>query len=171
MSRLGFHKNWAILAATVVLIAFLSTGVTAWQAPAWAPNTAYAVNQQVTHAGNTYRCLQAHTSIVGWEPPIVPALWQRVTTPVPNCTAAPGVPPGLAMSSRTGTSVSLSWNASSPGANCTITGYQIFKDGTLVTTTSGTGTSNTVTGLAPNTTYRFTVAAVNPFSASAQSAA
>ncbi|WP_349290090.1 carbohydrate-binding protein [Thermoanaerobacterium thermosaccharolyticum] len=24
----------------------------------------------------TYKCIQAHTSLVGWEPPNVPALWQ-----------------------------------------------------------------------------------------------
>jgi hypothetical protein len=44
----------------------------------WAPNTAYAVGQQVTYAGVSYKCLQAHTSIVTWEPPNTPALWQRL---------------------------------------------------------------------------------------------
>ncbi|GIH79644.1 carbohydrate-binding protein [Planobispora longispora] len=44
----------------------------------WAPNTAYAAGAQVTYGGATYRCLQAHTSLPGWEPPNVPALWQRV---------------------------------------------------------------------------------------------
>ncbi|TYB59171.1 S1 family peptidase [Nonomuraea sp. PA05] len=44
----------------------------------WAPNTAYATGATVTYGGATYRCLQGHTSQVGWEPPIVPALWQRV---------------------------------------------------------------------------------------------
>jgi glucose/arabinose dehydrogenase len=45
--------------------------------PAWAPNTFYAVNAMVTYGGATYRCQQAHTSQVGWEPPNVPALWVR----------------------------------------------------------------------------------------------
>ena len=44
----------------------------------WAPNTAYAIGQVVTYAGVSYKCIQAHTSIVTWEPPIVPALWQRL---------------------------------------------------------------------------------------------
>ncbi|GAA3445445.1 carbohydrate-binding protein [Planomonospora venezuelensis] len=44
----------------------------------WAPNTAYAVGAQVTYGGATYRCLQGHTSLPGWEPPNVPALWQRL---------------------------------------------------------------------------------------------
>jgi endoglucanase Acf2 len=42
---------------------------------AWAPNTAYAVGRLVTYSGVRYRCLQAHTSLTGWEPPNVPALW------------------------------------------------------------------------------------------------
>ncbi|MEV0619743.1 trypsin-like serine protease [Nonomuraea sp. NPDC050404] len=44
----------------------------------WAPNTPYATGATVTYGGATYRCLQGHTSQVGWEPPIVPALWQRI---------------------------------------------------------------------------------------------
>jgi chitin-binding protein len=43
----------------------------------WAPNTAYAVGATVTYGGSTYRCRQAHTSLPGWEPPNVPALWQQ----------------------------------------------------------------------------------------------
>jgi len=44
----------------------------------WAVGTAYAVGDQVTYQGVTYRCLQAHTSIVGWYPNVVPALWAVV---------------------------------------------------------------------------------------------
>jgi chitinase len=43
--------------------------------PAWVPNHAYAVGDLVSYNGHNYRCLQAHTSMVGWEPPNVPALW------------------------------------------------------------------------------------------------
>ncbi len=65
--------------------------------PAWQPNTAYAIGQQVTyqdasHPNHLYKVIQAHTSQVGWEPPYVPALWQDLgaynggsptNTPVP----------------------------------------------------------------------------------------
>ncbi|WP_182883544.1 lytic polysaccharide monooxygenase [Microbispora sp. H10949] len=44
----------------------------------WAAGTAYKVGDRVTYAGVTYRCIQAHTALTGWEPPNVPALWQRV---------------------------------------------------------------------------------------------
>lgn len=60
-------------------------GVAQWtnlnppQTSEWAAGIAYSVNDEVTYQGTTYRCLQAHTAIVGWQPPNVPALWQVVT--------------------------------------------------------------------------------------------
>jgi hypothetical protein len=42
---------------------------------AWAPDTGYMVGDVVTYDGVTYRCRQAHTSLVGWDPSKVPALW------------------------------------------------------------------------------------------------
>ena len=44
-------------------------------APAWTEGVAYKVGDLATYAGTTYRCLQAHTAIVGWTPAAVPALW------------------------------------------------------------------------------------------------
>ncbi|MFD8144041.1 carbohydrate-binding protein [Streptomyces sp. NPDC059708] len=44
----------------------------------WAAGRAYRAGDGVTYAGLSYRCLQAHTSVTGWEPPNVPALWQRL---------------------------------------------------------------------------------------------
>ncbi|MBB2911335.1 chitin-binding protein [Streptosporangium becharense] len=44
----------------------------------WAANTAYQVGALVTYGGVTYRCRQAHTSLPGWEPPAVAALWEAV---------------------------------------------------------------------------------------------
>jgi hypothetical protein len=44
----------------------------------WAANKYYAVGVTVTYNGASYRCLQAHTSQTGWEPPNVPALWGRI---------------------------------------------------------------------------------------------
>ena len=46
---------------------------------AWAPNVAYAVNDTVTYAGCTYKVLQAHTSLTGWEPNTTPALFQQLS--------------------------------------------------------------------------------------------
>lgn len=44
----------------------------------WAAGTSYSIGDTVTYNGTTYRCRQAHTAIVGWEPPNVPALWLPV---------------------------------------------------------------------------------------------
>ncbi|MGG3743743.1 fibronectin type III domain-containing protein [Paenibacillus chibensis] len=44
-------------------------------AQAWAPNVSYKVGDEVTYGGKTYTCRQPHTSLTGWEPPNVPALW------------------------------------------------------------------------------------------------
>lgn len=44
----------------------------------WAAGTTYAAGATVTYGGATYRCLQGHTAQPGWQPPNVPALWQRV---------------------------------------------------------------------------------------------
>jgi len=43
---------------------------------AWVANKAYKVGDVVTYSGKTYACLQAHTSLQGWEPATTPALWQ-----------------------------------------------------------------------------------------------
>jgi hypothetical protein len=32
----------------------------------------------VTYDGKSYRCIQAHTSLTGWAPVYVPALWQAI---------------------------------------------------------------------------------------------
>jgi chitodextrinase len=46
--------------------------------PAWASNTAYAVGDRVVYGGLNYECTQAHTSLVGWEPPNAPSLWRLI---------------------------------------------------------------------------------------------
>ncbi|MFB7911081.1 M28 family peptidase [Kitasatospora sp. NPDC056076] len=45
---------------------------------AWTPGTTYQAGDVVTYNGVSYRCIQGHTAQVGWEPPIVPALWQQL---------------------------------------------------------------------------------------------
>ncbi len=75
----------------------------------------------------------------------------------------PATPAGLAVSSTTSSSVSLTWNTVS-GA----TGYNVYRSGTKVTAV--TGTSATVTGLTASTSYPFQVTATNSAGESARSA-
>ncbi len=70
-------------------------------------------------------------------------------------TQAPTAPTNLASSSITSSSCSLSWTASTD--NVGVTGYDIYKNGVLLTTV--TGTTYAVTGLTASTTYSFYVKA------------
>ena len=49
--------------------------------PMWAADTAYALDVRVRYDEKLYKCVQAHTSQEGWEPPTVPALWTEVAKP------------------------------------------------------------------------------------------
>jgi chitodextrinase len=68
---------------------------------------------------------------------------------------APSIPTGLNMASHTDTSIGLSWTASTD--NVGVTGYKVFRNGTQIATPATT--SYTDTGLTPNTTYTYTIAA------------
>ncbi|MFD1660942.1 chitinase [Streptomyces caeni] len=74
----------------------------------------------------------------------------------------PAAPTGLAVSATTSSSASLAWNPVT-GA----TGYTVYRDGTKATAV--TGTSATVTGLSPSTSYSFQVTATNAAGESAKS--
>ncbi|HLK02078.1 MAG TPA: fibronectin type III domain-containing protein [Streptosporangiaceae bacterium] len=67
----------------------------------------------------------------------------------------PGAPSGLRVTGTTSSSVSLSWTAPSGP----VSGYNIYQNGAK--STSVTGTSATVSGLAASTTYTFAVTAFN----------
>jgi chitodextrinase len=79
------------------------------------------------------------------------------TEPIGGDTTPPTAPTNLAVASKTSTSVSLTWTASTD--NVGVTGYRIF-DGATQVGTSAT-TSFTVTGLAPSSTHTYTVRAVD----------
>ncbi len=70
-------------------------------------------------------------------------------------TEAPTTPSGLASSNVTENSVVLNWNAATD--NIGVTGYDIYRNGSYLTTSSNT--SSTVTGLSSSTTYSFYVKA------------
>ena len=92
-----------LCAAALVLVLGLLTQA---QGAEWAPNTPYAVGALVTYQGPIYSCRQAHTSLVGWEPPTTLSLWLLqsgtpgptpgpTSTPRPTFTPTPPVGPTL----------------------------------------------------------------------------
>ena len=70
-------------------------------------------------------------------------------------TEAPTAPSNLVVTSYTDVSVGLSWNASTD--NIAVTGYEVYVDGVLNQTV--TGTSLSLLGLSSNTVYEFYVRA------------
>ena len=52
--------------------------------PEWASDTDYTAGYKVQHGGKLWRCLQANTSQIGWEPDIAPSLWAKVLIPDPE---------------------------------------------------------------------------------------
>ncbi|WP_329425161.1 glycosyl hydrolase family 18 protein [Streptosporangium sp. NBC_01495] len=66
----------------------------------------------------------------------------------------PGAPGNLRSPVKTTRTVSLAWDAATPGS-LPISGYQVYRGADLVATVTGTNT--TVTGLTSNTEYTFTV--------------
>lgn len=81
----------------------------------------------------------------------------NITTQSALDTQAPTAPASLVASNLTSTSVMLGWNASTD--NVGVTGYQVFRNGTQIQTT--TSTSLTVSGLSAATSYAFTVKATD----------
>src|SRR5262245_59211859 len=70
-----------LILITLLLVLAVSVLHIKAQIPAWQPDVAYGAGALVTYSGSTYRCIQGHTSQVGWEPPNVAALWALETAP------------------------------------------------------------------------------------------
>lgn len=87
------HRRKGLVLCLIVVLLFAMVPITALGGTSeWAPNTAYKAGDVVTYQGSSYKCIQPHTSLKGWEPPNVPALWQLQEgggTPTPTPTATP----------------------------------------------------------------------------------
>ncbi len=77
-----------------------------------------------------------------------------VTTPD---TIAPSVPTGLSATAVSATQVNLSWSASSDSGGSGLAGYQIYRNGGYLTSTSATSYADT--SVSGGTTYTYTVTA------------
>lgn len=116
------------------------------------PVTATSYTDGGLAASTTYSYTVRAVNAAGEGPASGAVSATTAATPPPG----PAAPTGLAVTSVTDTSVSLSWAAVS-GA----TGYHVYRGGVKVTSSPVGGTSYTNTGLAASTTYSYTVSAVN----------
>ncbi|WP_068776827.1 glycosyl hydrolase family 18 protein [Paenibacillus sp. FJAT-26967] len=126
-------------------------------APAeWNASTAYTGGQRVTYLSKVY---EAKWWTQGDRPDLSGTwgVWKTVSdcTGGGTDTTAPTVPANLSAGAAAATSVALSWQPSTD--NVAVTGYEVYNGAVLAVSTAGTST--TVTGLTPNTTYTFTVKA------------
>lgn len=137
----------------------------------WISSNVYTAGMTASVSGVNY---QANFWTQGQNPttnnggPGSGAPWTNIGT-CSACTTVPSVPTGLQASGTTSNSTNLSWTASTAAVNCTVTGYTIFRNGVSVGTSPGP--NFTATGLSPQTTYSFRVAASSAAGLSAQSAA
>jgi fibronectin type 3 domain-containing protein len=79
------------------------------------------------------------------------------TTPAAPDTTPPSIPSGIVATATSTSQVSVSWSVSTDTGGSGLAGYQVYRNGTLVTTT--TGTSYTDSGLLANTLYCYTLVA------------
>jgi chitinase len=153
----GSGPGFFILATAMALLLSLAPALASAAARGeWAPSVSYVVGDNVTYSGKGYDCRQSHTSLTGWEPPNVPALWLE-TSNVPTDTQAPTAPTSLRSTATSSNSVSLAWTGSTD--NVGVTGYEVFVGAGTSPAITSTTASATVSGLQANTTYTFTVKA------------
>ncbi|BCJ98159.1 chitinase [Anaerocolumna chitinilytica] len=89
MNRKRLVKVTAIILMFVMVFSFSSNAIVKAAYPAWQAGVTYKVGDIVSYGSSNYQCIQGHTALTGWEPPIVPALWslyngggtQTVATP------------------------------------------------------------------------------------------
>lgn len=83
------------------------------------------------------------------------------------CEVAPAVPTGLTAVATSDLWTDLIWSTSAVPANCTVSGYKVYKNNVLVATT--TGNNAPIYGLTASTAYNLSVRAIDSVGMSAAS--
>jgi hypothetical protein len=87
-----------------------------------------------------------------------------------SCSAVPAAPNGVTAVGESDSTITVTWAAVTPPANCSITSYSVFRDGSgTAIATNLTSTTYTDTGLAASSTHTYTVEAIDQDGDSAQS--
>jgi endoglucanase len=94
-----------------------------------------------------------------------------------TCSAVPSAPAGLSAAATSSSTISLTWGAATPPANCTVSSYAVFRSTTSGFTPSSSnqiasvvGTTFSNSGLMASTTYYYKVEAIDAKGASFPSA-
>lgn len=78
----------------------------------------------------------------------------------PPCTNKPSVPANLRATATAHNSATLAWNIST--ASCgSVSGYKLYRDGSLITTTNASTLDYTDNNLIPTNTYAYTVSSID----------
>jgi chitodextrinase len=141
-------------------------GATSHDPATWSAASVYTAGMTTIEDGVIYQAKwwtqgsdPAHNSAGAGQP------WSVIGVLDPSHTV-PTVPSGLAATATSSIATTLSWNASTVPGNGVVTGYAVFENDHQIATTAGT--SFTVTNLAPDTSYEFSVAALDAAGASAE---
>jgi len=129
------YRNGAFLIQLADFTTYQDTGLT--------PSTTYSYNVDAIDAAGNVSGLSAAADAT------------TLTTPD---TTAPSQPSGLTANAVSSSQINLSWSASTD--NVAVTGYQVLRNGTLLTSL-GNVTTYQDTGLAATTTYTYRVRALD----------
>lgn len=155
--------------STFANLVFAVLSTTAWTASAqtancsgvaaWSQSAIYNAGDRMVYQNRLY---QANIPIWNAPPTHCPSCgWYAdlgACGTGPTDTIAPSVPANLSSPSRTSSSISLSWSASTDNAGGSgVAGYDVYRGTTLVG--SPTATTYTDSGLAANTSYTYRVRA------------
>src|SRR6186997_1202602 len=116
--------------------------------------TSTSYNVSGLTVGTTYSFFVKAKDAVGNQS--APSTSLDITTSSPD-SQPPTAPSNLAATNIVTTSFTFSWSASTD--NVGVTGYDVYKNGVKINSAALIGTSYSVTGLLPNTTYSMTVVA------------
>jgi chitodextrinase len=125
------------------------------------------VEGPATRGGEVWWRVNYHTGVDGWS---VQRLLRLVgpITPMPGVDATPPTAPtGVSAVAVSSSQIDLSWGVSSD--NVGVAGYQVFRDGTQIAMPTANAYSDT--GLAPSTSYTYTVQAYDAAGNSSASSA
>lgn len=89
MNRKKSLKATAIIMMFVIVFILSFHAVAKASYPTWQAGTSYKAGDIVSYGNSDYQCIQAHTALAGWEPPVVPSLWSLHSDGTTQTVAAP----------------------------------------------------------------------------------